>query len=156
MDPGSPVVASEQHFAIGRHRGLAARGVVGQDRHHVAADGALRPHASYPRERLSLGAATGDQSATRIGGPLGRIRPKRVRSSEYDLGPRHLSVAVSVLVEILPGCIIASMPREHGSLLRELRGHVGFAALAGVLILTTWQQCLCGSNAGNGRGSEAS
>ena len=32
-------VFAEQHFAVGGHRGLAARGVVGQDRHHIAADG---------------------------------------------------------------------------------------------------------------------
>src|SRR5271166_3818988 len=30
---------SGQHAALGRHRGLAAHGVVGQDRHHVAPDG---------------------------------------------------------------------------------------------------------------------
>jgi len=27
-------------YAVGRHRGLTAGGVVGQDRHHAAADGA--------------------------------------------------------------------------------------------------------------------
>ena len=32
--------AVEQHAAVGRHRGLAARGVVGQEGHHVAPNSA--------------------------------------------------------------------------------------------------------------------
>ena len=32
------MVADEEHLAVGGHRGLAAGGVVGQDRHHIAAD----------------------------------------------------------------------------------------------------------------------
>ena len=40
LRPGSIGAVAEQHAAIGRHGGLAARGVVGQDRHHVAANGA--------------------------------------------------------------------------------------------------------------------
>jgi len=39
-NPGSLRVTGEQHAAIGGHRGLAAGGVVGQDRHDVAAGGA--------------------------------------------------------------------------------------------------------------------
>ena len=34
----STLVADEEHLAVGGHRGLAAGGVVGQDRHHIAAD----------------------------------------------------------------------------------------------------------------------
>jgi hypothetical protein len=34
----SPAHTGQQHLAVGGHRGLAARGVVGQDGHHVAAD----------------------------------------------------------------------------------------------------------------------
>src|SRR5690349_11747566 len=33
LEYSSPRVAGEQHFAVGRHRGLAARGVMGEDRH---------------------------------------------------------------------------------------------------------------------------
>jgi hypothetical protein len=39
----SPRIRAEEHFAIGRHRGLAAGGVVGQDGHHVAA---MAPNSS--------------------------------------------------------------------------------------------------------------
>jgi len=49
--------AGEEQAAVGRHRGLAAGGVVGQDRHHVAPDGSELVAVVHPAGAVHLAQA---------------------------------------------------------------------------------------------------